>query len=261
MGEITNYKTTRLMIGNFPLEEIRILLQNWLPGERNADFTKRLIDYGILDKKTASAVVGKVRMFKGWFEYPDDRAARRLQNLVVRGIDSQILRELVFLYKTRTERVLRDFTVDVYWPAVQRGEIYLSSQTVYEFIHQKQSSGHLNSALTKSVVIHLQRAITGSLVNAGLLEQRKNVWELLTYRFSDNLVAYLAYDLHFDDQSDNSLVDNADWMLFGMDREHIIDRLSQLDKRYGLVIQHAGSLVRITWLYSSMDEVLDAYTR
>ncbi len=261
MDDPATYKTTRLMIGNFPLEEIRILLSNWLPGERNVDFTNRLISSGILDKKTASAVVGKVRMFKGWFEYPDDRAAQRLQKLVKKGGDSQILRELVFLYKARTEPILRDFLIDVYWPAVERGEIYLSSQTVYEFIHQKQRSGQLNSDLTKSVVIHLQRAITGSLVNAGLLEQRKSLWEYLTYRASDFLVTYLAFDLHFDGQSDNLLVDHPDWNIFGFERSHLVERLAQLEKESGMIVQHAGSLVRITWLYPSMDEVLDAYSR
>lgn len=261
MDKKPDYKTTRLMIGNFPLEEIRILLQNWLPKERNSDFTKRLIALGVMDKKTASAVVGKVRMFKGWFEHPDDRAAQRLQTLTARGVDTQILRELVFMYKTRVEGVLRDFLVEVYWPAVQRGEIYLSSQTVYEFIHQKQKSGYLSSDLTKSVIVHLQRAITGTLVNAGLLEQHKNLWELIPYRFSDFLVAYLAYDLHFDALSDNWLVENTDWMFLGMERAVVVDRLSQLDRHYGLVIQHAGSIVRITWLYTSMEEVLDAYTR
>lgn len=261
MSDSSTYKTTRLMIGNFPAEEIRILLLNWQPDERNVDFTNRLLQQGILDKKTSSAIVGKVRMFKGWFETPDDRAARRLQLCVKKGINSQFFRELVFLYKARTEPILRDFTVDCFWPAVQRGELYLSKQSVFDYIQRKQVLGLLNKDLSKSVVIHLQRAITGTLVNVGFLEERKSIWELVTYRPTNLLISYIAHDLHFDAQTDTMLVEHPDWSLFGLSRNYVLDRLSELEKNYGMVVQYAGSVVRITWLYSSMEEVIDAYPR
>ncbi|MDR3577958.1 MAG: DUF1819 family protein [Anaerolineaceae bacterium] len=261
MDTSSTYKTTRLMIGNFPAEEIRILLLNWQPGERNVDFTNRLLYQGILDKKTSSAIVGKVRMFKGWFETPDDRAARRLQMLVKIGIDSQILQELVFLYKARTEPILRDFAVDCFWPAVFKGELYISKQIVNEYIQQKQKIGQLNKDLSESVVIHLQRAITGTLVNADFLEDHNGLWELVTYRPTDLLISYLAYDLHLDNQTDNAIVDHPDWSLFGMTRTMVVDQLADLGKQSGMIVQHAGSVVRITWLYSSMEEVLNACAR
>ena len=261
MEQSNTYKTTRLNKGNLPIEEIRILLNYWKPDERITDYANRLRHDGIIDKKTATWTFGLVRMFKGWFESPDDLAARRLQVLVKNGINNQNLSELVFLYKSRTEMILKDFAVEKFWPAVHNGDIYLPGQTVYEFIHAKQESGKLNKELTESTVIHLARAITGSLKNAGFLEERRGMHELIPYRLCDLSMTYLAYDLHLNGLSDNALVECSDWLTFGMNRSQVVERLSDLGKQSGMVVQHAGSVVRITWLYSTMEEVLDACTR
>ena len=213
----SSYKTTRLNKGNLPLEEVRILLLNWREGERIVDYSRRLREQGVLDKKTATWTFGLVRMFKGWFESPDDRAARRLQRLAQKDISSQILSELVFLYKARTELIIRDFTVEKFWPAVKNGDLYLAGDAVYDFIHEKQNAGLLNKDLTDSTIIHLARAIIGTLSNVGFLaEEHRKMRELVTYRVSEFSIAYLAYDLHFADMTDNAVIDHPDWGIFGL---------------------------------------------
>ena len=69
-----------------------------------------------------------------------------------------------------------------------------------------------------------------------------------------------AHDLHLGAFPDGALVEHPDWCLFGLDRSHLLDRLDALPPTCGLLVQRAGSVVRITWKYSSMEEFIDAIT-
>jgi hypothetical protein len=73
------------------------------------------------------------------------------------------------------------------------------------------------------------------------------------------MFSYLAYDLHFTGLTDQAVIDHLDWQLFGLKRPQILQALSDIGSKCGLLVQQAGSVVRITWNFASMDEVIDAY--
>ena len=73
------------------------------------------------------------------------------------------------------------------------------------------------------------------------------------FRISPITAAYLAYDLHFEGVSDGSLAAHADWQLFGMTREDVIDELKKLSLRGLFIIQAAGEVVRISWKQPTME--------
>lgn len=257
------YTVTGLTIGAPSLDEIETLLLNWCPGESPSDFAERVRREGILTKRTARRVRDIVlEIFRPWFLKPDDRAARWLKAFVEADGDRRALNELVFLYKARSEAVLYDFTLERFWPACYEGDLYLRTPDIEDFLQEAQEAGRTTKRLSPQTQARLARGISGALTGVGFLNaERRYAREYVLYRATDFAVAYLAYDLHLAGLTDSTLVEHSDWGLFGLKREHTLDRLDALNERAGMIVQRAGSVVSITWLHTTMNEVIDAYTR
>ncbi|MDY7076878.1 MAG: BrxA family protein [Chloroflexota bacterium] len=257
------YTVTGLTKGTPSLDEIQTLLLHWRPSESPNDFADRVQQEGILTKQTARRVRDLVlALFRPWFLKPDDRAARRLKAFVEAGGDRRVLNELVFLYKARSEAVLYDFTLERFWPACYDGALYLRTPDIEDFLQEAQEVGRTTKRLSPQTQAVLARGISRSLTTVGFLSaERRYAREYVIYRPTDSTIAYLAYDLHLAGLTDSTLVEHPDWGLFGLTREHTLDRLDALDERAGMIVQRAGSVVSITWLHATMDEVIDAYTR
>ena len=74
---------------------------------------------------------------------------------------------------------------------------------------------------------------------------------------SDEGAAYLARELHDQGLSDSAMCEHPDWGLFGLDRGRVLGRLDNLADQFGLLVQRAGSVVRITWKHASIEELID----
>lgn len=257
------YTVTGLTKGTPSLDEIQMLLLSWRPDESPVDFAERVRREGILTKQTARRVRDMVlELFRPWFLKPDDRAARWLKTFVEADGDRQALNEMVFLYKARSEAVLYDFALERFWPTCYDGALYLRTTDVEDFLQEAQEAGRTTKRLSPQTQTRLARGIFGALTKVGFLNaERRYARAYVLYRATDFTIAYLAYDLHLAGLTDGTLVEHPDWGLFGLTREHTLDRLDALDERAGMIVQRAGSVVSITWLYTTMDEVIHAYTR
>jgi len=85
--------------------------------------------------------------------------------------------------------------------------------------------------------------------------------ELVHYRPVDLTLVFLAYDLHCAGLTDASMVDHRDWALFGFTNKDVASAIDRLSGEGWWLAQVAGSVVRISWKYSSMEEVVDAFAR
>ena len=257
------YSSGAMTRGTASLDELRTLLQAWQPGESAGRFAQRVQTEGILTKNTAERLnVVVLRIFRPWFLEPDARAAQRLKTLLDAGGERQVFNELVFLYKCRAERVLYDFVVKNYWPLAQDGGLYLRTTDIADFLHTAQAAGLAVKSWSPATLIHMSRGILHALLMVGLLQETQHLhYALPNFRPQDFTLLYLAYDLHLAGLTDSALVEHPDWKLFGLPRAQILDRLAALDEKAGLIIQEAGSVVRITWLYSTLEEVIHARYR
>jgi hypothetical protein len=96
--------------------------------------------------------------------------------------------------------------------------------------------------------------LTGCCADYGLLENgRKTARRIVPFRISPKVSAYLSYDLHFAGLGDNLLLSHADWGLFGLGREDVLDELKRLSLIGLLIVQAAGDVVRISWKYRDME--------
>lgn len=255
------YKTSTLTKGAPSFEELRTLFLNWNRDEQPLDFAKRLREDGILVKRTAQRADDLVlSIFRPWFLSPDKKAAERIQKILGKNVDWQNLNELFLLYKSRAEAVLYDFLILKFWMQFQDGALYLRKSDVDDFLHDAVQKNMIEKQWSENTKTRLIQGMFVALKDAGFLkEEKQNLYAFVNYRVSSFMFAYLAYDLHFTGLTDLAVIDHPDWQLFGLKRPQILQVLSDIGSKCGLLVQQAGSVVRITWNYASMDEVIDAY--
>jgi hypothetical protein len=255
--------TVSIAKGAAAISEIRRLLQCWTPGEDYSAFMKRVQQSGVLGKQTDRRARDMVKeVFRPRLLTPDDRAARTLKQFLEAGGEGQTFKELLFLYQARAEDLLYDFTVMRFWPACRSGALLMTLDDVLAFFDEAVQTGRLPSPWSRQVQIKVARGVLAALREFGFLRQEtRGRREIVPYRITDAGVACLAHELHFRGLPDAAVVEHPDWGLFGLDRATVLDRLDALGPPAGLLVQRAGSVVRITWSHPAMEALTHALTQ
>jgi hypothetical protein len=251
--------TIALCKGAALVDETRTLVQHWTPGEDIAHFMDRVLRENVLARATAYRTRDIVRrVFARRFLFPTDTPARRLQRLADKKYPRKLFTEELYLYAARADGLLYEFVTKVFWPACRRGRSLLKTEDVLAFLAEAADSGRIEHPWSAAVQVKIARGVLGTLRDVGFLrEEQRGRREIVPYHLSDEGVAYLAQEVHDDGLSDSAVCDHPDWTLFGLDRARLLERLDNLDEDFGLLVQRAGSVIRITWKHASVEELLD----
>lgn len=254
--------TEALSRGGVLLAEMRALLHAWKPGEATQDFIRRVRDDDVLGKSTSRTVNDYVRTFSRRFLTPTDEPARHLSRIASDTAPRDLFRDLIFYYVAQADDLLRDFTVLRYWPLARDGRLSLSTHDAREFIREAEQDGRIARPWSAAVRKDMPARLLNALSDFGLLgKTRAPRHPILPYRPADGTVVYLAYLLHRAGVTDASLAEHPAWALFGLMATDVWHRLDNLAGDGWFIVQRAGQVVRITWNYSSVEEVLDAIAR
>jgi hypothetical protein len=138
----------------------------------------------------------------------------------------------------------------------------LSPEYVVEFLRQAEREGKMSQTWSEQVKLKVARGVLKAMADFGLLvEVTRGRRELVHFRPTDLTLVFLAHDLHFSGSTDAGVVDHRDWALFGLTSKDVALALDRLSGERWWLAQVAGSVVRISWKYSSMEEVVDAFPR
>jgi hypothetical protein len=147
---------------------------------------------------------------------------------------------------------------EVYWPRYAAGQERLANEEAREFIVRANHDGRTARPWSASTIRRVAGYLTGCCADFGLLEPGpRKVRKFLPWRMELATVAALAYDLHWVGHGDNAVVGDSDWQLYGLDRLQVLDELKRLALRRFLVLQTAGTAIRIAWPCKTVEELVD----
>ena len=256
--------TEALAHGGALLEEMHTLVRCWLPGESTPDFIRRVRQEDLVGQVTARTVSDYVRVFARRYVALNSNGApaRYLQRLSCGNAPRQVFSDLAFYYTATSDHLLGDFTVLRYWPLVREGRLAISKDEARRFIWEAEHDGRIRAPWSEAVKKDMPARLLNALADFGLLGARRvGRRDVLPYRPADGTVVYLAYLLHEAGVTDASLAEQRAWALFGLERRDVWNRLENLAGDGWFVLQRAGEVVRITWRYPRLTEVVDALAR
>lgn len=255
--------TIAICKGSALLEETRALLRAWSDTESPNEFSQRVLREDLLGRMTAYRARDIVnRVFARRYLRPDHRPAVLLKRLLACNQSAQVFSELCLLYAARADDLIRDAVTQLYWPALSSGRLTLMPEHVVEFLRQAEREGKVSEPWSEQVKLKVARGVLKTMADFGLLvEVGRGRRELVHFRPTDLTLVFLAYDLHFGGSTDAGVVGHRDWALFGLTNKDAALALDRLSGEGWWLAQVAGSVVRISWKYSSMEEVVDAFGR
>ena len=251
--------TVALAKGQGMISETILLLKTWQEGMAAADLRRKVIAEGLLPKATNSRAADLVsRVFAPRYLGNGASAAKQLKRLVELGVPADRLRQLFLVYTVRANLILRDFITDVYWPHYNAGSRVLQKQDVFDFLKTPQATGKMPNKWSDGVRLHASRDVLSALTDFKLTrDMPQGRREIVPFSIQPTTTLYLAHEAHFFGLGDHAVLDHADWKLFGLDRQGVLEELRKVAAEGHLIVQFSGDLLRIAWKYKTMEECLD----
>lgn len=251
--------TTALAKGQGIIEETVALLKKWEPGMSARQLADIAVKEGALGKATAKRTRDLViEAFAPRFLGEGARPAMQAKTLLNAGTPVTDLNQILFIYAARANAVLRDFVCQTYWLKYSAGGSHLSTDDALSFLEGAFNLGRLPQRWSDKMMSRVASYLGGCLGDFGLLERgRKSQRKILPFAVQSLTTLYLAHDLHFSSLSDNAVITNPDWQLFGLEQIDIVRELQRVANSH-FIAQFSGELLRISWKYHTMEESIHA---
>ena len=246
--------STRLQAGLGLIPETHRLLALWEPGMGTTALLRAALASGEFPGITARRLENIVREAFAPRYLVDDARPARLMKTLLGTVPGHDLQQLMFLYTCRANRILGDFVRERYWPRYMAGNTRMSKAEAVDFIRRAMDRGLTTTRWADSTVERVSGYLPGVLADFGLLgPARLDTRPIQAFRPTPLLSSFLAHDLHVHGVGDQALLAHEDWRLFGLDDGDVLAELKQLALRGELILQSAGSLVRIAWKHQTME--------
>jgi hypothetical protein len=255
--------TTAISKGAGMIAETRILLRNWSPSDTPDTLERKAQEQDLLGNATSYRTKDVVRrVFIPRFTRPDDKPARILKHILASGLPDRVFTEMLFVFMARRDPLVYDFVTQEFWPSVRRGRRSFDTDPMMSFLSAARMDGMLDNEWSDSVAIRISRCVLGLLRDIGFLrEPVRGRKEVVDYVAADETIAILARELSGSGVTDSSISSHQDWGLFGLGPSEVLEKLDRVGGHDGLILQRAGSVVHITWLCGSIEELIDAIAR
>lgn len=255
--------TTQLQAGLGMIPETLELLRLWEPDMIPSRLADRAIESGLFARATARRARNlAAEMFAPRYMSNGGEVAGRLRFLIENRFPHESLVQIFFLQTARAQTIFRDFVVQVYWPKYSAGATQLTRDDAERFVRLALDSGRMAKRWSDSTVRRVSGYLIGCCVDFGLLGQgTRSSRPIQRFSIRRDVALYLAYDLHQSGLSDMRVIQDPDWLLFGLEPGEVIEKLKSLSQDGHLLVQSSGEFVQISWRYKTISECLHALTK
>lgn len=252
----TPFYTTQLQAGLGLIEETKLLLSLYEPGQSGAALYDKALESGMFPTVSARRLRNiVVECFTP--RYLKTGAAAHLQVLQGRA-GSSVMNQLFLYYTASANLILADFIREVYWARYAGGGHQVSLEDSRHFVEQAVRDGKTQKPWSETTIKRISSYLVGCCADYGLLSSRRTAERSIQpLRIEQATVLYLAYKLHFDGHGDNAVIAHPAWALFGLEPADVRNEFKRLSLNNWLIVQAAGDVTRISWPFKSMEDVVD----
>ena len=254
--------TTQLQAGLGLINETKTLLDLWSPGISAGQLHQVALESGRFPTVTARRLRNiVVECFAPRYLVSDGVPAVHLKRLSAR-LSTADLTQIMLVYTSRANPILGDFVRHVYWARYAGGYSQITNDDARAFVERGIDDGKTVKRWSETTVRRVSAYLTGCCADYGMLERgQKTSRQIIPFRVSPSVAAYLAYELHFAGVGDNALLTHEDWQLFGLAREDVLEEIRRLSLKGLLIAQVAGDVIRISWKQQDMEALCDVLTQ
>lgn len=251
--------TTQLSAGLGLVEETKKILSIYSPGMSVSQIHESALSSGLFPMVTARRLRNLIaECFSPRFLKTDTAKYLKIINEIVTPI---CLKQLFLIYTALANQILYDFIIEVYWTKYSGGQDSIHIEDAREFVKEAVNQGKTTTIWSDTTITRVSSYLVGCCSDYGMLSsERLSERNILSFRIEDYTILFISYWLHFKGLGDNSILNHEIWMLFGMDSNNVRQEIKNISKNGWMIVQSAGDIIRISWNYKNMEEVLDVIT-
>jgi len=245
-----------LLKGTGLIQETLLLINIYEPSMTKSQMIKYATESNILVKASDMRIKDIVEIvFYKRFVKEDPLVPVYLKNLFNHYSTLDVITQLLLIYTARSNKILNDFIQIIYWPEVSKGRTLVDSSYALKFFEETIKHTDLINDWSESTKKRVASHIVATVVDFKLLDKHRAP---LSFFLHDITANYLAHELHFKGLSDNAIVNSDDWKLFGYSKFDTIKHLERLSFQGHFILQNSGEIVKIDWIYKTMEEFANA---
>jgi hypothetical protein len=241
------------------LADTKALLSAWDPAFSTNDNLQRVRQQNLLGKASRSRAEDILAIFRQRY-LAEDAVAQALANLVKRGSNGNTLDRILYFHSARADSLLYDVVIELLVPHWSRGTMEIDVAEI-EVVLKKWVEEGKTSGIWGDYTIHrVAQGVMATLRDFGVLHGAVNKRIAPAY-LSVQAFSYIAFYLKQHQPSGAKLLDLLDWKLFFLPREGV-ERFLLEAHQHGLLDYHvAGSVTRLTFPATTLEEYTNVLTQ
>lgn len=256
MGGTRSRYTTQLQAGLGLIEETKLLLSIYTSGITVSQLHETALESGLFPRVSARRLRNIIaECFSPRYLKTD--SAVYLKQLST-SLPSPVFNQFLLIFTSLANEILFDFIRETYWSRYASGRDTISVDDARDFVLNAVREGKTQKAWSDSTIRRVSSYLIGCCADYGLLSSsRSSVRRIQTIRLQEETLLFFSYWLHFSGLGDNSVISHEIWGIFGLQPPDLREQLKRIAKKGWIIVQSAGDITRISWHFSSLEEVVD----
>jgi hypothetical protein len=246
-----NY-TSKIIRAGALLADTKTLLHQWDETLSIADNLKRAREDNIFGKNSRSWISQFLRSFRQRY-LTDPANALALVALAKGGLPPESLNPILYFYVAQDDPLLHAVVTDLLLPFHAQGRTEVSPDDTRRAIRAWIDCGLIPSAWSENTISRATRNLMATLRDFGILQGAARK-KLATVYLPVEAFAFIAFVLHRNQPSGGRLIAHPEWQLFFLTPPTVEGYFGEAHQRHLLEYQAAGSIVRITFPASTLEE-------
>jgi len=259
-GEIeTPPYSSKIIKAGALLSDTKALFSAWDPKLSVSDNIHRIRHHNLLGKTSRSRAEDILAIFRQRY-LTEETVARALAVLVKRQSNGNTLDRILYFHTARADLLLKDVVINFLVPQRAQGRMDIDVREVERILRKWVDEGKTSGAWGDYTVRRVTRGLLSTLRDFGVLLGAVNKRIAPVY-LSVQAFSYIAFYLKQHQPSGAKLLDLVDWRLFFLPRDGV-ERFFLEAHQNGLLEYHvAGSVTRLTFPATTLEEYVNVITQ
>ncbi len=248
-----------LLKGTGLIQETMVLIDLYKEGMSKQELIEQVLQFNPLAKKHSNRAKDIVNhAFYRRFLKDGESSILEIQQLRNNLVSLEAISQILFIYTCRANIILFDFVKEVFQPISKNGNPILSEKIALDFINNAIKDGRIQKIWSESTKQRVSRHINACLNDFRLIDSSKKI---IPFFINDLTANYWIHKQHFNGESDQAIIKQDEWELFGLERQDVLSLVERLSLAGNFMFQHAGEVIKINWSYKSMNDFINGITK
>jgi len=251
--------SSRIIKASALLTDTKTLLSHWdasFSVQENLDRVRR---ENIFGKASRSRVEDILIIFRQRY-LVSETVTKSLVALVHGHFMTEGLERILYFYATQSDRLLHDIVTEILAPFRQSGKIDVTVQDIQSVILKWMNEGKTIGQWSDETVLRVTRGLLSTLRDFSVLEGIVHK-HLAPIYLPVEAFSYLAFYLQQQQPSGELLLHHPEWRLFFLTHHGVEHFFLEAHQRRLLEYHAAGSVIRVTFPTTSIEEYAHALTQ